>query len=92
MYPSLDKEEVLRAAQAVHDAVLKGTKRHGKERQPEPMFYINRVDRKLDWIGSGGEPSCYHVIPFSEGASSGLICLVMIFLSLGPPSCAKSEV
>ena len=65
MYLLLNSDEALHAVQAVHDAVLKGTKRHRKARQPEMKFYINGLDRKLDRIGDGRDSSCYHVILFS---------------------------
>ena len=60
MYPSLDRNEVLRAVNKVHDAVLASQKHHRKARRKEVVFYINKVDRKLDRIGGGGDHSCYY--------------------------------
>ena len=65
MYPSLDRAEVLQAVQVVHDAVLQSQRRYTAARQHELVFFINKVDQKLDRIGQRGDHSCYHVIPFA---------------------------
>ena len=32
----------------------------------ETMFCVNKIDRKMDKVGGGGDRSFYHPIPFNQ--------------------------
>ena len=66
MFPSLCRETVVEAVQYLHANIWGHMKSTTKARGKEMVFFINKLDRKLDRVGGGGDTEWFHRIPFSE--------------------------
>ena len=65
MFPSLDRQNVWESISAIADLVAHAPGPRGRPRRGLLRFAVNRIDRKLDRIGSGS-PELYHNIDIQQ--------------------------
>ena len=65
MFPSLDRDDVWTSIFAIADLVAQAPGPRGKPRRGLLRFAVNRIDRKLDRIGSAS-PELFHNIDIHQ--------------------------
>ena len=65
MFPSLDRNDVWDSITAIANLVARAPGPRGRPRRGVLTFAVNRIDRKLDRIGSGS-PELYHNIDIDQ--------------------------
>ena len=65
IFPSLDRQNVWESISAIADLVAQAPGPRGRPRRGLLRFAVNRIDRKLDRIGSGS-PELYHNIDIQQ--------------------------